>query len=253
MLASDLLAVGAEVSAFDPAEIATPEGVKRFVHPALAVHGADVVMGLTAGADAELALLQALEAIGGDAVYADLSTGSPRLKTDLATLAVARDLRFADVALLSMVAGQGLATPSLAAGTGAEQFAGAINRLGGRVEVIQGPPGTAAAKKLLRSVMMKGTAAVLIEAVRAGAAFDDLEWLWDNLRTELGSADEEWMGRLITGSKSHARRGRDEMEAAATMLDELRTPSVMTRATVESLTELLDGELPPLPGDLDRA
>lgn len=246
-MAADLLVAGAEVSAYDPAEVATPDGVQRFVHPSLAVRHADVVLGLTAGSDAPLALLQSLEAIGTESVYADLSTGSPQLKTELAGYAASRSIPFADVALMSMVPGNGLATPSLASGTGAEEYEGILNQLGGRVEFVDGPPGTAAAKKLLRSVMLKGTAAVLIEAVQAGAAFDDLDWLWSNLNREITGADEQWMRRLTTGSKTHARRRKAEMEAAATMLEDLDSPSVMTRATIASLGELIDGELPDLP------
>ncbi len=247
LLASDLVQAETNVLAFDPAAVATPEGVTRFVHPALAARDADLVIGVTAAADATLSLLQSIEVIRQDAVYADLSTGPPQLKADLAEYAAKRDLEFADVALMSMVPGNGLATPSMASGTGAERYCEMINALGGSAEALSGPPGTAAAKKLLRSVMMKGTAAVLIEAARAGAAFDDLEWLWSNLRNELEGADDEWMRRLVTGSKTHAPRRKAEMEAAADMLEGLAVPSVMTQATIASLTELLDGDLPELP------
>lgn len=247
LISADLVAAGAQVTAFDPAEVPTPDGVERFVHPALAVHGADLVLGVTAAADAELALLQSLEAVASDAAYADLSTASPELKQELAGYAAGRDLPFADVALMSMVPGNGLATPSLVAGTAAFHYCAIINSLGGQAQTIDGPPGAASAKKLLRSVMMKGTAAVLIEAVRAGAAADDLEWLWVNLADELSSADEPWMRRLVAGSKNHARRRTGEMEAALAMLDGLGVPSIMTAATIESLTELVDGEVPELP------
>lgn len=252
LLAADLHDAGAEVSGYDPVDTDTPVGVKRFVHPALAARSADLVLGVTGGADAKLALLQSLDAMRSDALYADLSTASPQTKSDLAGFAGTRDLDFADVALMSMVPGRGLATPSLACGAGATRYGDLVTELGGQVEVVDGPPGTAAAKKLLRSVMMKGTAAVLVEAVRAGAAVDDLDWLWHNIGAELAGADNEWMRRLIVGSKAHALRRTAEMEAAVSMLDEIGTPSAMTRATVESLAELADGELPELPAPADR-
>ncbi len=250
-MAADLVGAGCAVAAFDPAEVGTPVGVDRFVHPSLAVRRADIVLAMTGGAEAELALLQSIEAISGDALYADLSTSAPATKRELARYADGRGLEFADVALLSMVPGKGLATPSLVSGGGAKRYAEVIGGLGARVEAIDGPPGTSASKKLLRSVMMKGTAAVIAEAVQAGAAADDLAWLWGNLAAEIGKADEAWMRRLVTGSKIHARRRAGEMEAAAAMLDELGTPSVMTAATVESLWALVEGELPSLP-DPDR-
>lgn len=251
LLATDLVRAGCEVVAFDPAEVPTPAGVDRVVHPALAARQADLVIGVTSAADATLSLLQAVEVIRSDALYADLSTGSPQLKADLAQYAAKRDLDFADVALMSMVPGNGLATPSLASGSGAERYCQIINPLGGVAEELTGPPGTAAAKKLLRSVMMKGTAAVLIEAMRAGAALDDVEWLWANLSQEVEGADEQWLRRLMTGSKTHAKRRKAEMEAAAAMLEGLDVSSSMTRATIGSLTELLDGDLPELPNGND--
>lgn len=248
LLASDLYKAGAVVSAYDPAKVATPDGVMRRAHPALAVRPADLILAVTPGADAKLALLQSLEAIRSDALYADLSSSSPHLKLELANFAEKRDLDFADVALMSMVPGNGLATPSLTAGPGAERYCDLVNGLGGRAETVDGGPGAAAARKLLRSVMMKGTAAVLVEAVRAGAVYDDLEWLWSNVEVELANADGDWMRRLITGSKVHARRRKSEMEAAASMLEDADVPSSMTRAVIASLDELqAGGELPELP------
>jgi 3-hydroxyisobutyrate dehydrogenase-like beta-hydroxyacid dehydrogenase len=253
LIATDLQKAGAEVSAFDPADVATPEGVKRFVHPSLAARPADLVLSVTSGSDAKLALLQSLEAIRSDAIYADLSSSSPQQKSDLATYAERRELKYADVALMSMVPGNGVATISLAAGSGAHRYVELLNDHGGRAQVVDGPPGTAVAKKLLRSVMMKGTAAVMIEAVRAGAEVDDLEWLWSTITTEVTGADERWVRRLITGSKMHAARRTDEMQAAADMLTDLGLSAVMTQATVQSLTELIDGELPTLPESDGRA
>ncbi len=247
-MASDLQRAGAEVSAYDPGDVATPDGVRRFVHPALAVRSADVVLGVTGGADAKLALLQSLEAIRSDALYADLSTSSPNLKSELAHFADRRALDFADVALMSMVPGNGMATPSLVSGTGAQRYRELFGEYGGHVDMIDGPAGSASAKKLLRSVMMKGMAAVLLETVRAGAVYDDLEWLWDEMGSELAGADEEWIRRLITGAKTHARRRLGEMEAAADMLEAAEVAPIMTRAAAASLSELMmGGDVPELP------
>ncbi|MEM9564318.1 MAG: DUF1932 domain-containing protein [Actinomycetota bacterium] len=251
LLATDLVDAGVAVSAYDPAEVPTPAGVTRRVHPALAARPVDVVVGATGGGEARLALLQAIDAMAPGTLYADVSTSSPGLKLHLADEAVQRDLKFVDVALMSMVPGNGLATPALAAGLGAGRLADLLNPLGARVEPIDGPPGSATAKKLLRSVLMKGTASLLVEAVRAGAAADDLAWLWNNLADEFDVAGEPWMRRLVAGSRLHARRRLGEMEAAAAMLETLGIEPTMTRATVASLTDLVAGAgIPDLPPDL---
>ncbi len=249
LLADDLIRAGVGVSAYDPAEVPTPSGVVRRVHPALAVRPADLVVAATAGSDARLALLQAIDAIEPGVLYADVSTAAPGQKLELADEAVRRELDFVDVALLGMVPGRGLATPALAAGLGAARLADLLNPLGARLLPVDGPAGTATAKKLLRSVAMKGMAAVFVEAIRAGAAADDLEWVWANLSDELDGADEAWMRRLITGSQRHARRRLDEMAAAESMLEALGIEPLMTSSTVASLRRLVNGavlpELPP--------
>lgn len=252
LLAADLVQAGAVVTAYDPAEVATPVGVTRRVHPALAVRpfdrSVDLVMAATGGGEARLALLQAIDAIDADAVYADVSTAAPGQKLTLADEAIRRDVHFVDVAIMGMVPGAGLATPALAAGPGATRFAELVNPLGASVEAITGPPGTATAKKLLRSVLMKGVAAVLVEAVRAGAAADDLEWLWGNLSDEIERADQGWMRRLVEGSSRHAGRRLGEMESAVALLEALEVSPTMTRATVATIRDLVDGaEIPDLP------
>lgn len=249
LFAADLAKAGADVIGFDPADVTTPPEVKRAVHPALAVRNAELILSLTSEADSKLAMLQAIEAIAGNALYADLATSSPVVKLDLEAMAQRKGFDFADVALLAMVPGHGVATPSLASGPGAHRYAEIINRFGGYVEPLAAATGVAAGRKLLRSVMMKGLAAVILEAVEAGAAADDLTWLWRNLSNEIEKADDDWLRRMVLGSKLHARRRHDEMLSAASMLRALGVDPVMTAATAASLAGLFESEseLPELP------
>lgn len=249
LFAADLATAGAEVIGFDPADVPTPPGVNRSVHPALAVRNADVILGLTSEADSKLAMLQAIEAIRTDALYADLATSSPTVKLDLEVMANRKGFGFADVALLAVVPGHGLATPSLASGPGAQRYAEVMNQFGGHVEALTAATGVAAGRKLMRSVMMKGFAAVIVEAVEAGAAADDLNWLWRNLSTEIEQADDEWLRRMVLGSKLHAGRRHAEMQSAASMLRALGVDPIMTSATTACISKLLDDavEIPELP------
>jgi 3-hydroxyisobutyrate dehydrogenase-like beta-hydroxyacid dehydrogenase len=248
-MAADLARAGAEVVGFDPADVATPRGVHRALHPALAVRNADLIMSLTAESDSRLAMLQAIEAVRPDTVYADLATSSPQIKLELEAFATRKSIGFADVALLAMVPGKGLSTPSMASGPAAHRYADIVNQFGGYVEPLTAATGVAAGRKLLRSVMMKGMAAVVLEAVRAGAAADDLTWLWSNLTTEIEQADEDWLRHLVLGSRTHAERRRNEMTSAAAMLRALGVEPVMTTSTARSLGNLATGEigLPELP------
>ena len=83
-------------------------------------------------------------------------------------------------------------------------------------------------RKLLRSVMMKGLAAVVIEALAGGHAAGDAEWLWQNLAGEIEQGDADWLARLVTGTGAHAVRRIGEMEAAVELLDELGANTSVT-------------------------
>ena len=64
----------------------------------------------------------------------------------------------------------------------------ALNGLGGNAEVLAGPAGTAASRKLVRSVFYKGMAAAVTESLRAGQAAGCEEWLRGSIAGEIGQA-----------------------------------------------------------------
>jgi 3-hydroxyisobutyrate dehydrogenase len=253
-IGADLAVAGAEVHGYDPASVHTPAGVQRHDDAAATVADCDLVLALTAAADAPTALNQALDAIPLGAVYADLATSAAGLKQRLAADATDAGLRFVDVALMSPVPGKGLRTPALASGPGAGAFVEMINPLGMPVEYAGETAGDAATRKLLRSVVMKGLAALVAESMHAAHAAGFAEETWANIVGQITAADEALIRRLVEGTGPHALRRLHEMEASADMLAELGVEPVMTRSTVESLRRFVDGaslpELPPAqPGE----
>jgi 3-hydroxyisobutyrate dehydrogenase-like beta-hydroxyacid dehydrogenase len=246
-VSADLARRGAAVHAYDPASRDTPPGVVRHDRPERAVEDADVILSLTAAKDARGALVQALDDIPASAVYADLSTASAALKRDLAAGAESRSLRFADVALMSTVPGKGISTPQLVAGSGAARYAELLSSVGAPVTDVGPRAGDAAVRKLLRSVVMKGLAAILIEALEAGHAAGLQDWLWDHVTAEIVGGEEAFLRRLVEGTGPHAERRLHEMEAARELLEELGVESGMTAGTVGSLSRALVAGTPPVP------
>jgi len=246
-ISAGLAGAGHRVWGYDPRNVPTPPGITRVSQPEEAVTHADFVFGITAATDATEALNQALASIPSEAVYADFSTASPGLKKSLAGNAAARDLAFVDVALMAPVPGKGINTPVGLSGNGAQALADLLRQVSTPLEIVSDVPGDAALRKLLRSVMMKGLAALLIEAMRAGNKAGVGDWLWRNMAEQLTVADESLLRRLVLGTKQHALRRLHEMEAAGELLKELDIDPVMTGSTVESLQRMLDEELPELP------
>jgi 3-hydroxyisobutyrate dehydrogenase-like beta-hydroxyacid dehydrogenase len=243
-IAAGLAAAGDEVRGFDPAPVRPLGGVTVHDDPRSAAAGCELVMAVVPSAAAPSLLEEVSPALDEVTVYADLCTGSPGLKRMLADVVGGRGALFADVALMAPVPGRGLATPAMVSGTGAARYGEMLNARGGAVEVIGEEAGEAAARKLLRSVMMKGLAGLLIESMEAATRLGQGEWFWSHLSEQLGSIDETLMHRLLSGTAAHAGRRVEEMEAARTLLDELEVPPTMTDATLALLRRVAAGGLP---------
>jgi 3-hydroxyisobutyrate dehydrogenase-like beta-hydroxyacid dehydrogenase len=237
--AADLVSAGVEVRGYDPVTSSAPEGVERAGDPSSAVSGATVVLALTTASTARAAAESALPGLGTGAIYADLSTTSPALKHDIAAVVHRAGARFVDVALLGPVPARGLGTPALASGPGAQAFADVLGALGMPVEVLSDRPGDAATLKLLRSVFMKGLAASALESLRAAEAAGHRRWLEEEIAAVIG---EPLLERLVQGSRRHAARRVDEMEAARELLLELGVEPRIAAASAAVLAELAASE-----------
>jgi 3-hydroxyisobutyrate dehydrogenase-like beta-hydroxyacid dehydrogenase len=225
-IAADLAAAGCAVRGWDPVRPGSAESDLD------AVRGADVVLSINAASVALDAASRVVPELLSDALYVDLNTASPQLKRDLAAVL---PVHFADVALIGVVPSTGLATPALASGAGAERFAELFRPLGMPVEVVGASPGDAAGLKLLRSVFMKGIAAVAIESLEAAKVAGAEERLHAEIAEILG---EPLLERLLTGSRAHAARRVDEMRAAAAYLEELGVEPRIATAAAEWLEDL---------------
>ena len=105
------------------------------------------------------------------------------------------------------------------------------------VEVVSERPGDAAGLKLLRSVFMKGIAATAIESLEAARATGAEERVRADIAGVIG---EPLLDRLLSGSRTHAARRVDEMEAAVAYVAELGVEPRIASATVAWLVHLRD-------------
>jgi 3-hydroxyisobutyrate dehydrogenase-like beta-hydroxyacid dehydrogenase len=236
-LAKDLVDRGVDVCGWDPRPVDAPPGVRLVSAPG-AVADADLVLSTNSAGAATAAAASVVPFLHAPTVYADLNSGSASLKRALDELIAPTGALFADVALMATVPGNGLRTPALAAGPGAGRLADYLSALGMPVVDIGTEPGAAAARKLLRSVFMKGLAVAAIEALRGAEAAGCRDWLWQDLAKTLTSADEALLERLVRGTERHAERRAHEMSDAAALLGELDVTPFMTNAAADALMEM---------------
>ncbi|NLU76477.1 NAD(P)-dependent oxidoreductase [Streptomyces sp. HNM0575] len=241
-ISAGLARAGAVVRGYDPAPVPVPEGVTRTGSEAEAAAGAALVLSVNSASAAHDALRAAVASVEPGAVWADLNTASPGAKRALAATAAEHGVSFADIAVMAPVPGRGLSVPMLACGPGAERTAQLLTPLGASVDTVEGDAGTAAERKLVRSVFFKGLAAAVVEALEAGRAAGCEDWLRENITGELARADASTVDRLVDGTRRHAVRRRAEMAAAAEMLDELGVVPAVSGASRDLLARLAADE-----------
>jgi len=239
-LAADLLAAGVEVAAYDVRRVALAEGITLAPTAAAAVEGADLVLSLTTSAGAVEAARAAAPYLGPETVYADMNASSPERKKEVGA-ELSKGL-YVDVAILAPVQRAGIRTPVMACGPGANRILELLGPLGASIDLVDGEPGVATARKLLRSIFMKSLATSVLEALTAGRAAGCEDWVRGQIVSELGGDGDALVDRLVTGTYQHARRRRHEMEDARDYGRRLGTPHEMTLAAIEWLASIERGE-----------
>jgi 3-hydroxyisobutyrate dehydrogenase-like beta-hydroxyacid dehydrogenase len=230
LIARDLAAAGAVVRGYDPA-VPAPDGITDTGSEADAAAGADLVLSVNSAKAAVDAFRAGLRGLRAGALWADLNTASPGVKAELADIGRPAGIPVTDIAMMAPVPGKGLRVPMLASGEAAGQVAERLRALGANIDVLEGPAGLAAMKKLLRSVFYKGMSTSIVEALEAARAAGQEDWLRAHIAEELDKLDGATVDRIVTGTRQHAVRRGAEMGAAAQMLTELGIPPTMATAS----------------------
>ncbi|MDP9980945.1 3-hydroxyisobutyrate dehydrogenase-like beta-hydroxyacid dehydrogenase [Pseudarthrobacter oxydans] len=240
--AAALTAAGHTVTGFDPVAPTTPAGVTRAATAAEACAGADVVLVLTGAGAARSVALECLPVLPAGSCYADFTSSSPQVMRELGQLP--SRAAFADVAILGPVPALGAKTPLMVSGPGSQAVADLLAPVGAEIEIADGGPGAAMAHKLLRSVLMKGLASVVVEAVTAGRAAGLEQWIRAQIAGQLAGDGQAVIDRFLTGTAKHALRRSKEMQDTASYLSDLGVPAEMTSASAAALTRMAEETAP---------
>ena len=232
--AADLPARGAVVVGTDLHVTPELDGVGIAADIANAVRGADVVLSLVGASSAGEVLAEALPAMDAG-IFVDMNTSGPEDKARLASRAAERGIPFVDAAIMAPVPRARIDTALLLSGPGVGALSPILRELGIPATDVGPEPGAAARFKLLRSIFMKGLAAVVVESVNAAEVFGAQDWLIDQIASELGSSGRAGVQHLIHGTTKHAVRRELEMVEAREFLETLEAPHPMTDGTIEWL------------------
>jgi 3-hydroxyisobutyrate dehydrogenase-like beta-hydroxyacid dehydrogenase len=238
LIAADLVRLGLPVVGYDPVASAATEGVEQVANLAEAVSRSEFVFSLVPPAAADGVARESAGSIAPGTLFVDFTSSSPQTKRDCSIVIEEAGGQFVDAGLLGVVPKGGINTPMILSGGGAERFSAFLAGFRIPTHVVSDSPGDASERKLVRSVFMKGLAAVLLETLEAGRVLGFGEWIREEVAETFRGADESLVDRLEQGSRQHAARRVDEMTSALELLQFSGLKAPMTRATVEVLTGL---------------
>lgn len=237
-IARDLVSLNIQVRGWDPAPRGDVSHIPLAANAQAAAEGANVILSINVASVALAVARDLLPTLYAGQIFADLNTAAPALKCELAQLIEPTGAAFVDLALMAPVPGHGLRTPALASGSGAGAFIELFKPLGMPIEFVDQQAGSAAQRKLLRSVFMKGLAAAVIESMEAASRAGCAEWMRSEITNQLLEADASLLDRLIQGSRKHALRRTEEMQAATDLLNDLHVEPRVSQAALGWLQEL---------------
>lgn len=241
-LATALAAVGADVIGFDNAKIKRPP-VPMAESAAAAVADADLVLSLNSSSVSARTAESVAGALKPGAVYADLNAGTPAQKRKLAGLLPAGT--FVDVALLKPVTERvtNVEQPidCEAAGEAAERFQQLLAPLGVSVTVVSATPGDAAARNLIRSLLAKGTAAVIVDTMWAAKSMGLEAWAIEAIKGEFDAGNAQTVQDYLDDTGKNPKRHSVAMTDVVEMLSESNYDSTLVNGIGLTFSHIMHG------------
>jgi 3-hydroxyisobutyrate dehydrogenase-like beta-hydroxyacid dehydrogenase len=219
---------GVEVHGYDPrlSDAAERSRVGALVGSGVTLWGstkqlvqhADTVMSLVTPMAAPAVAIEARRWLDANHTFIDANSISPARAREIAEDFAGSRCRFVDVAIMAAVPPHGHAVPMLASGKEASNVATQLNRLGFRIEPVGDTPGMASAAKMIRSIIVKGTEALLLEALGAAAHLGVSD-------TVLASLDSSFPAGTWREKADYfaSRTGRHAERRAAELIDVVET------------------------------
>jgi 3-hydroxyisobutyrate dehydrogenase-like beta-hydroxyacid dehydrogenase len=238
--ANDLINMGVNVVGFDPNPV-------RFLHEKIvmasnnleAARNADIIFSVNLSSVSEEIAREIMPVLNESKIYLEMNTSSPDKKIAIYEIIKSTGVRYVDLAIMAPVPPKGIKTPFLASGNGAIIFQEKVKHLNLNLSILGNVVGEASTRKLLRSIVYKGIAAVICEAMEAGQKFGLDNYIREQISSVIGGNDD-LIDRFVEGSKTHALRRMHEMEAVVEMLKDKNLEPIMSEATRKNLEKLMN-------------
>jgi 3-hydroxyisobutyrate dehydrogenase-like beta-hydroxyacid dehydrogenase len=221
--------------------------------PAEALAGSSIVFSVVTADQALTAAHDAAACIAPGTLYFDCNSCSPGTKRQAAEAIEAAGGRYVDTAVMAPVHPALHHVPMLVSGPHVDAALAALAALDMRAKAAAGPIGHASAIKMVRSIMVKGLEALIVECTLAGRRAGVDAAVLDSLEASFpGFKWTERAGYMLERAMTHGIRRAAEMREVALTVEELGLPADMAHAIVEWQQRVGDLHLKAPEGDYRR-
>jgi 3-hydroxyisobutyrate dehydrogenase-like beta-hydroxyacid dehydrogenase len=213
-------------------------GVRMASSAGDAVRETDMVISAVTAASSLDAARSVAPHLTGNPYYLDINSVSPGRKQETAQLLGER-AHYVDVAVIAAIHPARHRTPLLISGPYAEEISPLLGELDMQLAVVGPEIGSAAAIKMIRSVMIKGIEALTFECFLAASRAGVLEEVTASLKNNYPTLDwAKITDYNLERMASHGERRAAEMEESAATLRELGLDPLMVDSTVKRQREM---------------
>ena len=202
-----------------------------------AVAGADIVLSLVVGSAAVKVGEEAGKHLKPGQIFIDLNSIGPDAKKRVAeAMAKGGSADFVEGAVMARVPPYEHKVPILLAGKAAERAAALLNKCGMEIEAVGQEIGQACAVKMIRSIIVKGVEALLIESLTAAEKAGVRERILDSISQTFPGLDWRQTATYYIGrTQQHGARRVTEMKEAAATLESLGLQPILSTAISETI------------------
>jgi len=213
-------------------------GVRTASSAGDAVRETDIIISAVTAASSVDAARSVVPHLSGRPYYLDINSVSPGRKQETAKL-LGEGARYVDVAVIAPIHPARHRTPLLISGPHADEVSPLLRELEMQLTVVSPETGSAAAIKMIRSVMIKGIEALTLECFLAASRAGVLEEVTASLKNNYPTLDWTKIADYnLERMASHGERRAAEMEESAATLRELGLNPLMVDSTVKRQREM---------------
>jgi len=234
-----------DIRADDPAQAPTLKAkaaeLDVFLAPsaAEAIKGAPIVLSLVQGSVAVKVAESVAPLLAEGQIFIDLNSVSPETKRRVAeTIGKGGRGDCVEGAIMDAVRPKNHKVPILLAGPRAGEAADKLNAIGMNSEAIGEKIGQACAVKMIRSVMMKGVEALILESMVAAETAGVTERILDSVNVTFAGLDwRQLTSHYLKRTHEHGARRVSEMKESAATIKGLGLEPYMSTAISERIAE----------------